>query len=407
MLDFRRGPLGPHFDEFAAYLKLKGYSKSRATTILGKCCYFNIYLIEKGITSCKKITPSLIEPFLDTHFSNHRTTSLSYSPKIATRGNLKILFAYLMEAGVIKPVKPQIKRRRYSWVLEPYIQHLRDECEFTEGTIQRARAQLCPFLEGLGEKATRKHLKALKPEIVEAYMKQHINGTSENLMRLVATLRRFLRFCVRKRYMLKDLSGLVPSIPSYRLASIPRGMKESALQRMLNAIDKNTPNGARDYAILLLMMAYGMRGKQVAELRMEDICWQRSTIRIRPLKGGKEVILPLLDTVGESIIEYLRHRQINGSQEIFLSCRAPFNPLSSYAISMLTIRCMKKAGVKKPNSGSHTMRHSWAIRALANDFPIKAIADVLGHRCINTTFIYTKADLKTLRQVVMPWPEGR
>ena len=68
---------------------------------------------------------------------------------------------------------------------------------------------------------------------------------------------------------------------------------------------------------------------------------------------------------------------------------------------------MTMAGVKKPRSGSHTLRHSWAIRALAQDSPMKAIADVLGHRSLDTTFIYAKADLKTLRQVVMPWPKGR
>jgi site-specific recombinase XerD len=74
----------------------------------------------------------------------------------------------------------------------------------------------------------------------------------------------------------------------------------------------------------------------------------------------------------------------------------------------MTVRkYMKIAGVKKPKSGSNTLRHSWAIRALAQDSPMKSIADVLGHRCLNTTFIYAKADLKMLRQVVMPWPKER
>jgi site-specific recombinase XerD len=407
LLDFRRGPLGPHFDGFAAYLKEKGYSWNTATQILGKCCLFNNFLIDTNITSCKRITPSLIETFLDHHLANFRTTCLSYCPRIQTRGMLNKLFSYLIESGVIKQAKPKIKRTRYSWVLEPYIQHLRDECGFTEGTIQRARNQLCPFLEGLGEKVIRKQLKALKPETVERYMKKHMNETPENLRRLVATLRRFLRFCVRKGYVSKDLSGLVPSIPSYRLVSLPKGINESALQRMLNAIDKSTPKGTRDYAILLLMMAYGVRGKQVAELLLEDINWQRATIRIRPLKGGKEAMLPLLEAVGDSIVEYLRHRKKNEFREIFLSSKAPFNPLSSNAISNIIRQYMDRAGIKVPRSGSHTLRHSWAIRALAHDNPIKAIADVLGHRCINTTFIYAKADLKTLRQVTMPWPEGR
>lgn len=407
LLDFRRGPLGPHFDGFAAYLKKKGYSHSTASHILGKCCQFNNFLIDKKINNCNKITASLIEAFLDIYLSNIRSTSLSYCPRISTRGKLTTLLSYLIEAEMVKPLKPKTKRTRYSWVLESYLQYLKDECEFTEGIIQKARAQLCPFLEGLGEKATRKNLKTIKPEIVEAYIRQHISETPENLRRLVATLRRFLKFCAIKRYMTKDLSGLIPPIPSYRLASLPRGMEESNLQRMLNVIDQNTPKGKRDYASLLLMMAYGMRAKQVVELLLEDISWQRSTIRIRPLKGGKEVLAPLLEAVGDAIIEYLRYRPESQFREVFLSSKAPINPLCSNVMSNIARQYMNKAGVKMPGSGAHTLRHSWAIRALDNDTPIKSIADSLGHRCINTTFIYTKADLKTLGKVAMPWPEGR
>lgn len=71
---------------------------------------------------------------------------------------------------------------------------------------------------------------------------------------------------------------------------------------------------------------------------------------------------------------------------------------------MIVHRHFARCGLKLPNSGTRTLRHSWAIRALTHDSAIKAIADVLGHRYLNTTFIYAKADLKTLRQVAMPWP---
>jgi integrase len=71
---------------------------------------------------------------------------------------------------------------------------------------------------------------------------------------------------------------------------------------------------------------------------------------------------------------------------------------------MIVHRHMERCGVKLPKGGARTFRHSWAIRALAHDSAIKAIADVLGHRYLNTTFIYAKADLKSLRQVAMPWP---
>jgi integrase/recombinase XerD len=155
-----------------------------------------------------------------------------------------------------------------------------------------------------------------------------------------------------------------------------------------------------------LMMAYGIRGISAAELLLDDIDWQCSRIRIRAKKGGKEVVLPLIKAVGEAIIGYLRHRfSETPFREVFLRTKAPFRPLSSLAISMIVRRYMEKAGVKRPGGGSTTLRHSWAIRALAHDTSIKSIANVLGHRYIDTTFIYAKADLKSLREVVMPWPK--
>jgi len=79
-------------------------------------------------------------------------------------------------------------------------------------------------------------------------------------------------------------------------------MEDFALERVLNAIDKDKPAGARDYAIALLMMAYGIRGISAAEFLLDDIDWQQSRIRIRAQKGGKEVTLPLLEPVGHHSI---------------------------------------------------------------------------------------------------------
>jgi integrase/recombinase XerD len=92
-------------------------------------------------------------------------------------------------------------------------------------------------------------------------------------------------------------------------------------------------------------------------------------------------------------------------RNLFLSVKAPYRPLDSLAISMIVRHHLKRAGIKIAGGGARTLRHSWAIRALAHDSPIKAIADVLGHRYIDTTFIYAKADLKALRKVALPWPE--
>ena len=406
MVDFRRGPLGPDFDGLAARLKERGYSHVYGCHILAKCCLFNSYLIDQGISGRREITAAHFQTFMDAYFADFRSTSC-YRARNGVWAMLRPLFYYLIDEGVLKPVKPKPLPALYRWVLDPYLRYLREDLTRAEGTIRNARILLCRFLDGLGEGASRTQMRALRAPSIETYLTQYLKESPDNLRRTAGTLRGFLRFCSRQGYIASDLSVLIPSVPAYRLASLPKGMEDAALERILKVIPKGTSVGARDTAIMLLMMAYGIRGKSAAELLLEDIDWRRSTIRIRAQKGGKEVVLPLLDAVGEAIISYLHHRPESQLREVFLSVRAPFLHLNGLAISHLVREYMTTAGVKTPKSGSTTFRHSWAIRALAHDSPMKAIADVLGHRCLDTTFIYAKADLRTLRQVAMAWPEGR
>ena len=405
LVDFRRGPIGPYFDRFAVHLKDRGYSAASAKHILGTACQFNAFLIEGKIMQADIITEAVRDSFLELYLVQSRTACL-YSPRYVARNSLNRLWDYLIEIKVLQPPKPKPVKTAYSWLLEPYLQHLQKECAFSKVTLQRAGAQVGSFLEALRQKARPNLFKAFSAEAVEGYVKQHLKDSPENLSALASALRRFFRYCAAHRHTRMDFSGLIPPVRRYRHASLPKGMEDSSLERMLGAIDKNTPTGARDYAIMVLMMAYGLRGVSVAELLLDDIDWQRSQIRIRAQKGGKEVVLPLMDTVGDALIGYLRHRvDKTPFREVFLKVKAPVRPLNSLVVSHLVREYMRKAGVTMAGGGSRTLRHSWAIRALANDSPIKAIADVLGHRYIDTTFIYAKADLKTLRDAAMPWPE--
>lgn len=404
LVDFRRGPLGPYFDGFAAYLKTRGYAHYHTKMILGRCCLFNTYLMDHGITSCHRVTRSLIEPFLNL-YQPDSTRRSHYVIWMDTQRAVHHLFAYLVTVEVLKPDVPKPAVTSYSWALEPYLTYLHEEGERMEKTIQRIRGQLGQFLEGLGVAVTRQYLKGLKAETFEAAVKQHLGASPDNLRRLASTLRGFLQFCAQRRYTIMDFSSMIPRVPTYRLAALPRGLEESDLQRILARIDQTSPVGCRDYAIMMLLMAYGIRGAQVAALMLEDIGWPRSTIRIRASKGGKEVVLPLLASVGEAILRYLRHRPTCPCRQVFLATHAPFRPVTGLAISRRVREYFQDAGVTVPRGGSSTLRHSWAIRALAHDIPMKAIADVLGHRDLNTSFIYAKADLNTLRQVATPWPE--
>ena len=403
--DFRRGPLGPYFDGFAAHLKTQQYSQAGAVQILSKGCQFNAFLIAQRITRATQISPALVEAFLDV-YTQYIRTAAHYSPRAEVARSLKRLCAYLADIHVYRPPKPQPHRTLASWLLEPYLRYLRQDCQLAEVTVQRARTQVGQFLAALGRAVRRPRLKTLGPETVERYLRDHLTGSPENCASLTAALRRFFRYCAARHYLRADYSGLIPPVRQYRYASLPKGIEDSALNRMLQKINTQTAIGARDYAMILLMMAYGLRALSVAHLLLEDIDWRHSRLRIRAEKGGKEVLLPLLEPVGEALIRYLRHRPARiPFREVFLTCVAPCRPLRNLAISRIVRDHLLEAGIQVPGVGARSLRHSWAIRALAHSTPIKSIADVLGHRYIDTTFIYAKADLNSLREVAMPWPQ--
>ena len=113
-----------------------------------------------------------------------------------------------------------------------------------------------------------------------------------------------------------------------------------------------------------------------------------------------------MPAVGEAILVYLRRgRPHTGSRRVFLSTRPPFPPVKGSCITSLVIRAFAKTGVSSPHHGSHALRHAWAARMLEEGRPLKIIADLLGHRSLDTTRIYTKVDLSRLRTVPLPWPE--
>jgi len=408
LVDFRRGPLGPHFDGFAAYLKSKGYSRRWGQGVLGKCCQFNAFLIERGICTCAGLSDALIDSFFEAFYAPVRATASKYSPQNEGRCSLKLLFSYLAQTKVFIPPKPKPVIKPYTWLLNPFLGYLRSEREVTRKTITYYERQLGLFLDCLGPRVARKRLKNVTVTTVETSVKQFLRNSTAEPGSLSSALRIFLRYCAKQRYTQMDFSGLVPPVRRYRHASLPKGMEDSALERMLKAVKRDTAFGARDYAILLMMMAYGVRAVSVAQILLEDLDWNHSRMRIRAQKGGKEVVVPLLDQVGEALVQYLRYRPANTPfREVFLGLKAPFRPLSGLAIARVVLEHMKKAGVKSPRSGVRTLRHSWAIRALAHNSTIKSIADVLGHRYIDTTFIYAKADVNSLKEVAMPWPAKR
>jgi len=266
-------------------------------------------------------------------------------------------------------------------------------------------AHIARFLEYLGSDATPARLKRVSVERIRQYVheKASVYGRSERKA-LVSTLRSFLQWAFGHGYLPRDLTIAVDHVPSFKHEHLPRGPRWEELPKLLDVPNRHVAQGCRDYAILLLLITYGMRAHQVVGLQLEDIDWRSGSIHFRAAKRGRAVNVPLTDPVGEALVEHLRKRPQSSERSLFLTMRPPLRALRASSIHNIVSHAFRLAGVATPHRGSHAIRHAWATRMLTQGESLKTIADLLGHRSIETTRIYTKVDLDQLRGAALPWP---
>lgn len=175
--------------------------------------------------------------------------------------------------------------------------------------------------------------------------------------------------------------------------------------RLLHAFDLGKAAGVRDYALVLLAARLGLRAREIAQLRLEDVDWQARTLCLQRTKGRRSRLLPLPQEVARALERYVRTvRPPQGLPEVFL-CLYPARPLTPGAVSCAAAAAFERAGLAVRRPGTHLLRHTLATHLLQRGVSLKAIADVLGHQCLNTTTIYAKVDLSMLAGVAQPWPE--
>ncbi len=222
---------------------------------------------------------------------------------------------------------------------------------------------------------------------------------------LITSLRSFFRFAKHRGYITLDLEACVPTVPNWSKTEIPRALSEEKVKSILSQCKRNTTTGRRDYAILLLLARLGLRASEVAKLRLDDIDWNEGQIAVRG-KGQKMCQMPLPPDVGEAIASYLKDRRPEcKSRVVFLQRRAPFD--RSLNISGVVSRAIARSGVETSRKGAHQFRHGLAIQMLKRGASLSEIGEVLRHESVDTTTIYAKVDVESLRALTLPWKGGK
>ena len=175
-------------------------------------------------------------------------------------------------------------------------------------------------------------------------------------------------------------------------------------QRFLHSFARANPAGQRDYALALCFAELALRANEVADLTLDDVDWRASTLRLRQTKQRRERILPLPSSVAQALATYLQQgRPVVPHRKLFASHRAPLDrPIRPDAIRSVIRRAFAQCGMKA--TGPRLLRRSWATEVHRRGIDLKLIADILGHRSLDTTTAYAQVHFEELRQAALPWP---
>jgi site-specific recombinase XerD len=395
-----RGPLGPHLDGFAAYLRQAGYTRGSGALTLSQASTFSWYLERKGLTLQE------IDELAGQRFIEEDLTPVGCGASAPYM--IKRLLVYGRQTGLMPAMaaaQPALTPEEA--LLRRYTDHLRDVRGLAFATIADYLRYARMLLAWYATERPHATLPQMTAADVMTYL-TYTTGlhTSRAWARhCVGGFRAFLRFLHWEAILPIALDGGLPSSRLYRLAPIPPRLTVAQVRQVLDAVDVTRPEGQRNKAILLLLAVLGLRSMDICRLEVSHLDWRQGVIRLPITKGCRARVLPLPAEVGAAIADYLLHgRPAYPGPQVFLRQNAPVAPLKH--IWSIADTALRRVGITLPSStGPHLFRHSLASQLVNAGTPIKEIADLLGHQSIDTTAIYTKVDTMHLAEIALPFPE--
>ncbi|MEE9146038.1 MAG: site-specific integrase [Candidatus Tectomicrobia bacterium] len=393
------GPLSTHINAIGQQLSQQGYTSSSAKYTMRLLADLSSWLLRQALTAAD-FNEQLSSEFLQDRSRRCR-------PHRNDRAALRRLLEHLRDQGILPIPIVETETDDSDRLVGDFQHYLLEQRCLAPTTVDYYLKTVQSFLrERFGTQAL--NLEALCPQDITDFMIQQARHYSSGRAKLFATaLRSFFRFLLQRGAIARDLAQVVPTVPNWRLSTLPRFMKAEDVDRLLQTCDRTTPKGQRDYAILLLLARLGLRAGEVAALTLDDLDWGAGELLICG-KGARQDRLPLPHEVGEALATYLRHgRPPSASRQVFIRMRAPRRGFSDgQAVGTIVRRTLVQAGLNPALKGAHLLRHSLATELLHNGASLTEIGELLRHQNIETTRIYAKVDQGALRALALPWPGG-
>ncbi len=360
-----------------------------------------VYMASKGISDC---TSSTVTAYLREAYGSKSVPELTHHQKHCYR--CALCLAQFCETGrmieVINRREPITLTGEFGKLIEQYIEH-KKSMRLSEKTLRGHRYYLYRFhlhLHAQGISSPQ----ALIPLTIVNYVSSLLPNAAGAKHLALSIIRNFLAFLSGAGKTGKDLSLLIPRDNYKKRAKLPSVYTKEEVTSILGSIDRSTPTGKRDFALIVLAVRLGLRASDISELKFSHLLWQQNAVSFPQKKTGETVMLPLTADVGEALVDYIRYgRPSSPSAFVFLERLFPHEPIDSKRVSKTADRAIQQSGVKigGRKHGSHALRHTMASMLLENQVSLPVISSIIGHSSIQTSMCYLRIDIESLRQCAL------
>jgi len=375
-----------------------GYSESSLKTYRSICTRIVHYFVEQGV---ERFNVDLGQKFIVEYGGDH------YGAKGTLKNYCRAvrMLSDLQQHGMIFKQTLWPKKEfspGFRSLYEAFIQYNRNR-GIAEDSIRHLRWVLARFEDYLLNRGVAAILQ-VESQHLNAYV-ETLAGYGRNTISFhISYLNRLLKYAFQEGYHTLDLSVVMPSVKYGQSKRLPAVFTEDEIKRILENVNRDSPIGKRNYAIILLLARLGIRISDILNLQFDSLDWERKRITIQQQKTCAQVELPLLEDVGWAIIDYLQNaRPKTSSQNIFVCHTPPFGRLQSWVGKDIS-RAVQKAGIRVPRgrtAGTHIFRHSLATNLLNRGVGIDEIAQTLGHASAESTEAYISLSMDMLRMCAL------
>lgn len=298
----------------------------------------------------------------------------------------------------------------YSGIHARYLSAV-DSSGLSKSTVEHYTKISMVFLDFLTQKGIRT-VNLVTLDVCNGYLRTLAGFSFKTVEQNVCGLRHFLRFLLESGELTENISSEIHMPAISKTAKIPSVWSADELKKLLAAIDRNSPIGKRDYAMILLACIFGLRISDIKGLRFSNFDWNNKQLSLIQHKTHKPLTLPIPDAVGWAVIDYIKNGRPKylETDVVFLKHMPPFDPFSDNDhLEQRIVFHMNKAGIRRDrnrHSGFHSLRHSAGSMLLEMETPLPVITTILGHSDMDVTGVYLKTDLKKMAECVLPVPEG-